>query len=70
MDIFFPNIGLFVKKRVCHLILEPFNLKRKTVVATFITWGLHERLYFAKCKNSREAFHISSIEWTEVEVQA
>ena len=39
-------------------------------VATFITWSLHERLYFAKCKNPREALHISSIEWTEVEVQA
>ena len=54
----------------CHLILELFNLKKQAVVATFITWSLHERLYFAKCKNPREALHISSIEWTEVEVQA
>ena len=45
-------------EQVCQLILELFNLKRETVVATFIPWGLHVRLDFARCKNSREAFYI------------
>ena len=62
---FFTNIGLFVEQ-VCQLILELFNLKRETVVATFIPWGLHVRLNFARCKNSR----YDQLQWTEVEVQA
>ena len=45
-------------EQACHLILELVNLKRETVVATFIPWGLHVRLNFARCKNSREAFYI------------
>ena len=54
---FFSKYRSFCKKK-CHLILELFNLKRQTVVATFIPWGLHVRLNFATCKNSRETFYI------------
>ena len=47
---FFPNIGLFAKNKVCHLILELFNLKKQAAVAEFITWSLHERLYLQNVK--------------------